>query len=343
MNQSLTVLDPSSAASDDAATLVRLFHRCELDDARELGEETLLDAGIAICSPALARVSDANRVFDASVPDDMPVEQAAQDVLNHFASRGMTCRKWAPNPSSTPAQTARLTNHLESLGYVRHASCIMRLMSRRTVHEPTTAGVTIIPARASFRHARTLAGWHDVTHARGRGGDRLLARLADNEDVLREAYALLTEAVTRGRQITPAAEWLIDNFHLVEQQVNTARQHLPASYQRELPRLTNAALPGTPRVYELAFELISHAHGQVDAETLRAFVAAYQEVDSLQLGELWAIPIMLRLSLLENMRRVVSAVTAGRRERERAAVWVDAMIEVASKDCLLYTSPSPRD
>ncbi len=164
MNQSLTVLDPSSAASDDAATIVRLFHRCELDDARELGEETLLDAGIAICSPALARVSDGNRVFDAYVPDDTPVEHAAQDVLNHFASRGVTCRKWAPNPSSTPAQTARLTNHLESLGYVRHASCIMRLMSRRTLHEPTTAGVTIIPARASFRHARTLAEFtaHDT-------------------------------------------------------------------------------------------------------------------------------------------------------------------------------------
>jgi len=182
------------------------------------------------------------------------------------------------------------------------------------------------------RHARTMAGWHEVVHARGRGGDRLLARLADNEAVLHDAYALLTEAVTRGRQITPAAEWLIDNYHLVEQQVITARQHLPRSYHRELPRLANAALPGTPRVYDLAFELISHAHGRVDGETLRAFVAAYQEVEALQLGELWAIPIMLRLSLLENMRRVVSAITAGRRERERAAVWVDEMIEVASTD-----------
>ncbi len=182
------------------------------------------------------------------------------------------------------------------------------------------------------RHARTMAGWHEVTHARGPSGDRLLARLADNEAVLGDAYGLLTEAVARGRQITPAAEWLIDNYHLVEQQVITARQHLPASYHRELPRLANGAQPGTPRVYDLAFELISHAHGRVDADTLRAFVAAYQEVDTLQLGELWAIPIMLRLSLLENMRRVVTAVTAGRRERERAAVWVDAMIEVASTD-----------
>ncbi len=182
------------------------------------------------------------------------------------------------------------------------------------------------------RHARTMAGWHEVTTTPGRGGDRLLERLSDNERGLRDAYELLTAAVTRGRQITPAAEWLIDNFHLIEQQVMTARQHLPKSYGRELPRLTNGASPGTPRVYELAFELISHAHGRVDAETLRAFITAYQEVESLQLGELWAIPIMLRLSLLENMRRVVTAVTEGRLERERAAVWVDKMVEVASKD-----------
>ena len=185
------------------------------------------------------------------------------------------------------------------------------------------------------RHARTMAGWHEVTKPRdprSRRGDGLLARLADNEAVLREAYALLTEAVARGRQITPAAEWLIDNFHLIEQQVRTARKHLPHSYQSELPRLANGSSPGTPRVYDLAFELISHAHGRVDAETLGAFVAAYQEVEPLQLGELWAIPIMLRLSLLENMRRVVTAITEGRRERERAAVWVDEMIEVASTD-----------
>ena len=82
------------------------------------------------------------------------------------------------------------------------------------------------------RHARTMAGWHEVTTTRGRGGDRLLERLSDNEDVLRDAYELLTAAVTRGRQITPAAEWLIDNFHLIEQQVMTARQHLPKSNGR---------------------------------------------------------------------------------------------------------------
>ncbi|HEY0476001.1 MAG TPA: hypothetical protein VGD37_00670, partial [Kofleriaceae bacterium] len=179
------------------------------------------------------------------------------------------------------------------------------------------------------RHARTIAGWHELAPARGHD-DWLLARLGDNEVALREAYALITDAVQRGRQITPAAEWFIDNYHLIEDQIRTARRHLPRAYNRELPRLANAPVPGTPRVYHLALELISHAHGRVDAEGLRAFVASYQEILPLRLGELWAIPIMLRLALLENLRRVVTAVTDGRRDREAAADWVARVLAVAT-------------
>jgi cyclic beta-1,2-glucan synthetase len=179
------------------------------------------------------------------------------------------------------------------------------------------------------RHARTIAGWHELAPARGHD-DWLLERLGDNERALRDAHALITDAVHRGRQITPAAEWLIDNYHLIEEQIRTARRHLPRAYNRELPRLANAPVPGTPRVYHLALELISHAHGRVDIESLRAFVASYQEIQPLRLGELWAIPIMLRLALLENLRRVVMAVTAGRHDREAAAAWVARMLAAAS-------------
>jgi cyclic beta-1,2-glucan synthetase len=181
------------------------------------------------------------------------------------------------------------------------------------------------------RHARKVAGWHRVAPA-GRSEDRLLARLADNEAVFADAYALLTEAVTLGRRVTPAAEWFVDNYHLIEEQIRTARRHLPRGYHRTLPRLVAAAAVGAPRVYDIALELISHSHGRVDVDGLRAFVASYQSVASLQLGELWAIPIMLRLALLENLRRVVVAVTAGRRDRETAQAWIDRMRDVAAGD-----------
>ncbi len=180
------------------------------------------------------------------------------------------------------------------------------------------------------QHARTLAGWHELAATRSRRVDRLLPRLAANEVVLREALALVSAAVVAGTRITPAAEWFIDNYPLIEEQIRTARRHLPRGYQRELPRLANPTTPGTPRVYDIALELISHAHGRVDSEGLRAFVAAYQTVQPLTLGELWAIPIMLRLALIENLRRVAARITAGRRHRERATRWVERMLAAAA-------------
>jgi cyclic beta-1,2-glucan synthetase len=181
-------------------------------------------------------------------------------------------------------------------------------------------------------HAATLARWHEPAAPRRAGSNHLLERLDDNEAALRSAHALVADALERGRKITPAAEWFIDNYHLIEAQVRIARLHLPRGYNRELPRLANTHASGSPRVYDIAEQLISHSHGRVDLHRLRAFVDAYQRVVPLKIGELWAIPIMLRLALLENLRRVVARVVAGRRDRERGQLWAERLLEVASDD-----------
>ena len=87
-----------------------------------------------------------------------------------------------------------------------------------------------------------------------------------------------------------------------------------------------------PRVYDLAFEAIAHGDGRVDAEGLSRFVAAYQAVTPLKLGELWAIPIMLRLALIENLRRVAARIAAGTIDRNRADAWANQMMETAESD-----------
>ena len=180
------------------------------------------------------------------------------------------------------------------------------------------------------RHGKDLAAAHRL--APGRAPDRLLARLADNERVLEEVRDLLTAAVTAGRRITPAAEWLLDNFYLIEEQVRTARRHLPKGYSRDLPRLAQGPSAQRPRVYDLASEAISHGDGRVDAESLARFVAAYQTVTPLKVSELWAIPIMLRIALIENLRRVGGRIAAGAIDRDRAGAWAEQMIDVAEHD-----------
>lgn len=180
------------------------------------------------------------------------------------------------------------------------------------------------------QHAKSLAGWHEVDPRPGK--DRLLPRLTENESVLISTYELLMAAMEQDRRIAPAGEWLLDNFYLIEEQIRTIRRHFPRSYSRELPRLLNGPLAGFPRVYEIALELISHGDGRVDAKSLSSFVAAYQIVTPLRLGELWAIPIMLRLALIENLRRVASRIASGRNDRDAASYWADRMIEVAEKE-----------
>ncbi len=180
------------------------------------------------------------------------------------------------------------------------------------------------------QHGKILAGMHQLKHGRHR--DHLLARLAENESLLLEVHNLQTETVKTDRRITPAGEWLLDNFYVIEEQIRTANRHLPKGYSRELPRLSNGPSAGLPRVYDIALETISHGDGRVDPENLSSFVAAYQSVATLKLGELWAIPIMLRLALIENLRRVAARIAADRIDRNRAGFWADQMTETAEKD-----------
>ena len=179
------------------------------------------------------------------------------------------------------------------------------------------------------RHARALATSHKIVTRHS--NNRLLARLDENEEILR-AFNRATLAVSPVGRITSAAEWLLDNFYLIEEQIHMARRHLPRGYSRELPRLLSGPSAGLPRVYDIVLELISHVDAQIDAKPLSAFIAAYQTVDSLKLGELWAIPIMLRLGLIENLQRVTTRVTNARADRDLANLWVDRLLDMAEKN-----------
>ncbi|MET0807796.1 MAG: cyclic beta 1-2 glucan synthetase, partial [Pseudoxanthomonas sp.] len=179
-------------------------------------------------------------------------------------------------------------------------------------------------------HGKALAAQHHI-HSLVQP-DLLLARLKDNEGLLDDASTLLTRMVQDEVRITPAGEWLLDNYYLIEEQVRTARRHLPKGYSRELPSLNRGPSAGLPRVYDLAMEAIAHGDGRIDAETLSRFVAAYQSVTPLKMGELWAIPIMLRLALIENLRRMAVRVMRDGVDHRLAGEWANLLNETADND-----------
>ncbi|MFT3790430.1 MAG: glucoamylase family protein [Rudaea sp.] len=176
-----------------------------------------------------------------------------------------------------------------------------------------------------------LAGEHEWRRGR-RGDTQLLERLRYNETLIDDTCRALAAASADKHRITPAGEWLLDNLYVIHEQVRKARAHLPRGYSAELPVLTRGASADMPRVYDLALDAISHGDGRVDQDALARFVRAYQERAPLSLGELWAIPIMLRAALIENLGRAAARVRRGLAHSRLAAHWARLMLETARRD-----------
>ncbi|HEX9054053.1 MAG TPA: glucoamylase family protein [Gemmatimonadales bacterium] len=164
----------------------------------------------------------------------------------------------------------------------------------------------------------------------GRRRPRLLTRLDETRRILDDAHARLAAAADRDVDVGPAGEWLLDNFHVVQEQIREVRESLPRGYYRELPELAGGALPGYPRVYELAITLISHTEGRIDLGNVDLCVGAFQEVAPLSIGELWAVPAMLRLGLLESVRRTALRTVQRLDDLEVADAWAERLV-VASR------------
>src|SRR5580692_6990935 len=175
------------------------------------------------------------------------------------------------------------------------------------------------------QHAASLAAAQQVTRRRS-ARRSLNARLKDNESVLLAAYRAIGAAVGEGRAITPSAEWLLDNYHLVEEQIREIRADLPPGFYRQLPKLADGPFVGYPRVFGLAWAYIAHSDSRFDPDSLRSFVRAYQRVQPLTIGELWAVAITLRVVLVENLRRAAARIVASRAARQDADAVADRLL-----------------
>ena len=175
-----------------------------------------------------------------------------------------------------------------------------------------------------------LAAEHHVSR-KPRRSRRLLPRLEENRRRLIAVYRALADAIQRERTVSPAAEWLVDNYHIVEDQLREIRQDLPKGYYKELPKLNSGDLAGYPRVYAIALALIAHTDSRLDADTLARFIRSYQRETPLSIGELWAIAITLRVALVENLRRLGTLIVAARNAREEADALADKLLEVAGR------------
>ena len=179
------------------------------------------------------------------------------------------------------------------------------------------------------QHGESLALAQRVTTT-PRKGRPLLPRVLDNGRVLLESYRAIARAIRQERAITPAAEWLVDNYHIVDEQLREIHDDLPPGYYRELPKLAEGPLEGYPRVYGLAWAFVAHTDSRFDPEMLRRFVRAYQRVQPLTIGELWAVAITVRVVLVENLRRLTQRIVHERAARQEADAVADRLLVLAA-------------
>ncbi len=177
--------------------------------------------------------------------------------------------------------------------------------------------------------ARDISASQRFTYGTKARSTPLLGLLARAEEEFRAAVAALAADVRAQRAISPATEWLLDNSYLVEEQVRDVRTNLPGDFGRELPRLTAGPYAGYPRTYELAVRLVEHTDARLEEDIIEAFVTAFQEKTPLTMGEIWAVPLMLRIALVEDVRRLAVRVQSTQADEIAADAWADRLIAAA--------------
>lgn len=200
------------------------------------------------------------------------------------------------------------------------------------------------------QHGHVLANSHIVSRKRSKG--ILRALLAQSEETLIKAHQILTAAAAAKQPIPPAGEWLLDNFYLIEEQIRIIKRDLPKKYESNLPQLHGRKIKNCPRVYDILLQIIAHSDGRLDIESLRRVIQAYQQARPLTLGELWAVPLLLRLVLVEKLSYVSAETLADWQDRHLAGDWANRLIEVAESDAkklvlvladMVQSSPSITD
>jgi hypothetical protein len=128
------------------------------------------------------------------------------------------------------------------------------------------------------------------------------------------------------RDLVPAAEWLLDNMYLIQKEYKHIKQNMPESYYKDLPVISRGIMKGYPRAYHIAVEIVSHTDGMIEENRIENFINAYQRNTILTSGELWALPIMLRIALLQNISHIVEKIVYALMEKKKGDIVADRII-----------------
>jgi cyclic beta-1,2-glucan synthetase len=237
---------------------------------------------------------------------------------------------------------------LRESGDIPPAVFVLHPKRENPIGDVRSPRVPLSPAQIQ-EHAQRLATDHHVD-PNPRRNTELLERLEVARQWVHQVCSDLSEARRLEQSVPPTAEWLLDNEYIIESNARGIQLNLPRRYYQQLPALANEPYRGLPRIYGLARELVYHTDLRLDRENILAFIEAYQSESALTIGELWAVPQMLRTALIESIQNLAVRALTELREREIANVWANRLITANRRDPnqlfsilaeLAKTQPSP--
>ncbi|OPJ63563.1 N,N'-diacetylchitobiose phosphorylase [Clostridium oryzae] len=166
------------------------------------------------------------------------------------------------------------------------------------------------------KHAIKLSAFYSETK-NIKFNRKLIKSLQVSYKNILKGYDFIEKDMDEKTELMPAAEWLLDNIYLVQKEFKDIKHNMPENYYKKLPVVSKGIMKGYPRVYQIAVEIVSHTDGIVDENIIKNFIENYQKNTVLTTGELWALPIMLRVALIQNISAITDKIVFGLKEKKR--------------------------
>lgn len=174
-------------------------------------------------------------------------------------------------------------------------------------------------------HAANISDYHERVKTTN-SKRKIMKSLDNNHRNILKGYEYIDRDMRYKRDVVPAAEWLMDNFYLIEKEYKDIKHNLPDYCYKKLPAVTKGLFKGYSRIYHIAMEIVSHTDGKIDEKTIMSFIESYQKQTVLTNAELWALPNMLRIALLQNIGSVTNKIVTAQKEKSRADKIGDRLI-----------------
>lgn len=163
---------------------------------------------------------------------------------------------------------------------------------------------------------------------------KLMVSLDKSYNKIIKVYEHIDNEIHNKREVVPAAEWLLDNLYLIEKEYKDIRHNMPKGYYNNLPVISKGVMQGYPRVYHIAIEIVSHTDGRIDEEIIESFISTYEKTTILTMGELWALPIMVRIALIQSISKITDKVFFAQKEKASGEAFAERIINAVLEKSL---------